>query len=116
MNKKNTIHIGKIDYNGSGRRNCPVEIEIELRGADTDKPELSISGTVWNPKHTDCYMAGQCIDDLMSYFPNNKVMAEILRLWTLYHLNGMHAGTIAQEKALHDAGLSNWANEYDKSL
>jgi len=99
MSKK--FNLGKIDYLGNGRKTCPVEIEVELRGSE-EKPELSICGTVWNHKRTDCYLAGQCIDDLTEYFKGNKLYNKLARLWRLYHLNSMHSGTEAQDKLVNE--------------
>ena len=96
-----TIKLGKIDYLGIGRKTCPAEVELELRDIGEGKIEFSACGTVWNHKKTDCYMAGQCIDDMMKYIKTPQ-MKEIYRLWHLYHLNGMHAGTPKQEAALRE--------------
>lgn len=112
MNLKKTFELGKVDYLGIGRKTCPITIDMELRNADTDKPELSICGDIWNHKRTDCYQCGQCIDTILKYFPHNKLVNELFVFWTNYHLNGMHAGTLAQEEALHNANLKNWANDY----
>lgn len=90
------IYLGKIDYLGIGKKTCPVEIEVELRGSE-EKPELSICGTVWNHKRTDCYLGGQCIDVLAEYYKDNELYNKIARLWKEYHLNGTRAGTEAQE-------------------
>lgn len=114
MTLRKEFEIGKVDYLEIGRKTCPVTIEVELRDADTDKPELSICGTIWNHKRSDCYQGGQCIDTILEYFPDDDLVKELFVYWTKYHLNGMHAGTLSQETALHNAGLKNWANEYEK--
>ena len=98
---KRTINLGKIDYLGIGRKTCPVEIELELKDLGEGTIWFTASGTVWNHKRTDCYLAGQCIDHLMDYIKTPQ-MKEIYRLWHLYHLNGMHAGTPKQEAALKE--------------
>lgn len=114
---KKTINFGKIDYNHSGRKNCAVEIEIELRqkGGEptftidpTTKKhiptgrttpiyhELSICGDIWNPRHTDIYCGGQCLDTIAEYI-SAPLFQEIYKYWKLYHLNGMHPECEHQE-------------------
>lgn len=63
-------------------------------------------------QHNDYVFGGQCEDELLPLLSNHKLFIEIYRLWKLYHLNDLHAGTPKQEKALHDANLNNWANDY----
>lgn len=97
-----TFKFNKIAFWNTRRINTP-EIEVELR--DTDKgPELSICGSVWNSKHTDCLMCGQCLDELVRVddLHDNEFFMKLYRWWKKYHLNGMHAGTSKQEKALKE--------------
>ena len=70
---------------------------------------------VWNSKRTDILMGGQCLDDLFPYLKNNKLFLEIYRLWNLYHLNDLHAGTKKQEEFLKKHHIKNWANKYDET-
>lgn len=110
---KKTFGFGKVDYWGHGRKDCQAEAEVELRDTENG-PELSVSGTVWNPRRTDSYMGGQCLDS-MAELPELKrdaTFKEIHRLWKLYHLNGMHAGTPAQEEFV-DAHFSKSGKPYD---
>ena len=88
---------GKIAYDGNRKIN-KVTIKIELKG--DEKPVLSICGNIWNSRGTDIVCGGQCLDDLLPYFRNNTKFTEIYRLWKLYHLNDMHAGTEVQEELL----------------
>ena len=99
MRKK--FNFGKIDFNRTGRKVNQVEVEMELRGTE-DRPVLSVCGEVWSMRHTDCVAGGQCLDDLMPFFKNNKKFSEIHRLWKSYHLNDMHAGDKEQEEYLKD--------------
>ena len=97
------FNFGKIDFYNNGRKINPVTIEVNLR--DTDKgPEFSASGYVWNSKHTDTVCGGQCLDelDIVSTLHNNPLFSKIYRLWKLYHLNGMNAGTARQTKAINE--------------
>ena len=102
-----TFTFPKVAYTSSRRVNLPT-IEVELRDADTDKPELSICGDLWNSSHTDIVMCGQCLDELASFDELfcNPLFKKLYRLWKSYHLNGMHAGTVKQEQALDDVKKS----------
>lgn len=101
---------GKIDLNGCGRKVNKVEVTVEL----TDDGVFTASALVWNSKHTDCEIGGQCLDEIAEFIKDNEIFNKIYKYWKLYHLNDMHPGTKAQEDALHEAGIENWANEYYK--
>ena len=107
----NTIQFGKIDYYGKGRKVNAVDVKIELRYNANGKPVLSICGDIWNAKHTDLCNCGQNLDTIREYIHSNE-FEKVYRLWKLYHLNDMHAGTPKQEKALKDAGLTRYATTY----
>lgn len=107
MRKK--IDFGKIDYMGNGRKINPVEVEIELE--ETDKGyRFSASGAVYNQTKTDWITGGQCLDSIAKHLRTLEFM-EIYRLWKLYHLNDMHAGTREQQAAV-DAWKAE-GNRYD---
>lgn len=97
MNK--TFNFGKIDYNNSGRKNCPVEVEIKLKTTKNDELEFTACGDIWNSKHTSVYSAGQNLDKIAEYI-KNPTFLEIYAIWKRYHLNTMKAGTEKQEEAL----------------
>ena len=128
---KKTIEFGKIDFNNSGRKNCLVTVDIELRQKGGDKTftinpitkeriytgsttpvylELSICGNIWNPRKTDIYCGGQCLDTIAEYV-KTPLFKEIYKLWKIYHLNGTHAGTPEQEKAIEEWKKA--GNQYD---
>jgi hypothetical protein len=96
-----TFTFPKVAYTSSRRVNLPT-IEVELRKADTDKPELSICGNLWNSSHTDIVMGCQCLDEMskLGDLRFNTLFKKLRRLWKLYHLNDMHAGSRSQEDAL----------------
>lgn len=104
-----TFNIGKIDYYGRGRKINPVTVEVELTEKD-GKPCFSASATVYNQSKTDIIVCGQCLDSIAKRTKSKQFM-EIYRLWKLYHLNDMHAGTIEQEKAIED--WESKGNHYD---
>lgn len=113
--KRKVLTVGKVarqldNVKSHVPRNCPVTLEVELR--QTDKGiEFSMCATFWNHMKTDCFMAGQCCDEVVPLVwghgkpadssPEFKAKVErMVEVWSLYHLNGMKAGTIEQEKAL----------------
>lgn len=86
---KKTFDFGKIDYNGTGRKNCAVTVEVELRQKEDGREVLSICGNIWNTRHTDIYCGGQCLDTIARYV-KTPLFKELYRFWKLYHLNDMH--------------------------
>lgn len=104
-----TFNIGKIDYCGRGRKINPVTVEVTLKEKD-GKPCFSASATVYNQTKTDILACGQCLDSIANRTKNKQFM-ELYRLWKLYHLNDMHAGTIEQEKAIDE--WESKGNHYD---
>lgn len=136
---KKIIDFGKIDYNGSGRKNCTVTIELELRkkggeevftlDAEGKKKytgeitpvyyEFSACGNIYNPSRSDIYICGQCLDEIAEYI-KDPLFTEIYDLWKNYHLNGMNAGTPEQEEAIKkmESGTYNYktACEYLKNI
>ncbi len=99
----------KVAYTSARRVNLPViEMELSYKNGDTSKPCLSICGELWNSKHTDIVMGGQCLDEMANLgdLRFNTLFRKLHRLWQFHHLNDMHAGTVKQEQALNDAKKS----------
>lgn len=96
MQKK--FNFGKIDYNNIGHKINPVEVEIRFEETENGYV-FRASGTIYNQTKTDCWCAGQCLDTISKYLDTPEFNA-IYRLWKLYHLNDMHAGTREQEEAV----------------
>lgn len=96
---KKVFNFGKIDYNKSGRKACPVEVEIEFRTTKNGELEFTACGDIWNPKHTSVYSVGQNLDEIAKYI-KDPIFLEIYDLWKHYHLTTMHPGTEKQEEAL----------------
>lgn len=85
---KKRFAFGKVDYTGKGVNNCAVTVDVELK--ETAKGcTLSISGMIWNPRRSDCYCGGQCLDTIAEYV-KSPLFKELYRFWKLYHLNDMH--------------------------
>ena len=92
---KKALSFGKVDYNGSGRKNCRVSIEIKLVDGN-----LSICGSIWNPAETDLYSGGQNLEEIARLLPDNAKVQRIVEVWRRWHLNDMRAGSPAQEEWL----------------
>ena len=88
-------YLGKCDYNGSGRRNCKTFITWDLIDG-----KFSMCAEIWNPRETDLYCSGQCVDEVCKYFPHDQLARRMERVWRDYHLNDMRAGSPAQEALL----------------
>lgn len=103
---RKTFSFDKIAFYGGKRINLP-EVEVELEYTDKG-PALSICGSIWNSKHTDCVCCGQCLDTMMKFssLANNALFKKLHNLWSNWHLNDLHAGTVKQEAALKEHGYS----------
>ncbi len=125
---KTTINLGKIDFNGSGRKNCKVTIEVEIKPVHPsfltwnltpvpeDAVELSICGNIWNPRETDTACGGQCRDAIREFFIGNKNIQRLCDIWDEYHLNGLKSGTREQTEALRDMPKAAYpGSHYDKA-
>lgn len=99
---RRTFNFGKIDLYDCGRKINEVQLIVELKNADTEKPVFSVCGKAWNIRHTDIVCSGQCLDRLEPFFTNNKRFKLIKSLWDKYHLNDCHAGTPEQEECLKE--------------
>lgn len=107
---KRTIHCGKIDLFGRGRRTNEADLELELVESESGHTRFSCCGAVWNSGHTDCEIGGQCLDEMFRH-EELAPYREVYDLWKRHHLNDMHAGTEAQE-----AEVEKWkaeGNRYD---
>lgn len=106
---RKTFTFPKVAYTSTRRVNLPT-IEVELRDADTYKPELSICGDLWNATHTDIIMGGQCLDEFAKFDELfcNPLFKKLHRLWRAYHLNSLKSGGPLQEAALKDCQLSSY--------
>lgn len=97
---RRTFIFDKVAYTSKRRVNLPtIEMELKYENNHTSKPCLSICGELWNATHTDIIMGGQCLDYLneFSSLRCNPLFKRLYRLWSLYHLNFPHAGTIPDE-------------------
>lgn len=91
----------KVDGYGKGRKNCLVAVEARMEFDEKGRMKFAASADVWNSRHTDILMGGQCFDSIINEWPEvkrNPIFREVYDLWSKYHLNDMHAGTPKQEK------------------
>lgn len=103
------FYIEKVDGYGIGKNNCWVSAEIGFEDGC-----FSATASLWNHIASDVMTCGQCFGSLLNEFPqlgDNKIFMEIYKLWADYHLNDMHAGTPAQEKAIKEWEAA--GNKYD---
>ena len=94
---RKSFDFGKINYNGTGRRYA-VNVNIEYRLEERDGRlfwEFSACGSIGQR------CGGQCLDTIAE-FVHNATFRAIHGLWKRNHLNGMTAGSPAQEAAKAD--------------
>ena len=97
--KTRKFFLGYTDYEFPGKKVNSVCAEITLK----DDRYFSACAYIWNSNRSDHLIGGQCLDTINDNCPDikaNPIWQKIYRLWKLYHLNDMHAGTIEQEEAL----------------
>ena len=123
---KKTFNFGKIDYLNRGRKDCAVDVTVELRECGGEPVldrngdltgeycntyiEFAASGRIWNRLHTDIYSGGQNLDEIAKYI-KAPVFREVYDFWKKYHLNGMNARTPEQEAAVAEWEAA--GNRYD---
>lgn len=110
-NFKEVLNLGKIDYDGRGRKINKVTIEVNIRNKEKAKdwetlqelhnvPEVAMSVGFWNSRGTDWITGGQMLDKLPRFFPGNNSIKRLVEIWNEYHLNDMKAGTKKQTEAI----------------
>lgn len=118
------IDLGKVDGYNNGRKSCAAEVRVDYRlevktGNNETRLywEFSAMGDIWKNLHTDIICGGQCLDHMSGYasIRNNATFREVYALWKRWHLNGMKAGSPAQEEALKEyrANLQRVGGRYD---
>ena len=101
------FEFGKVDYYHRGAKDNAVSVDVTLKEnhnylEDKDYMEFTACGYIWNRLRTDCIAGGQCLDTIAKYLPKDKLFQQIYTFWKKYHLNGMHSGTVEQEKAINE--------------
>lgn len=93
--------LGKVDYNHTGRRNCEAAITWRFENG-----RFTMQAEIWNPRKTDIYCGGQCVDTVAAYFPNDAKAKRMVAIWERWHLNDTKAGSPAQEEWLRQNPVS----------
>lgn len=99
--QKRTFYFGHIGYFSRKVKNNLVEVEIVLERNKGKKCFTAHAG-IWNCRKTDYVAVGQMFNEpILGDIEDRYVLFRIIKsMWRKYHLNNLHAGTIAQEKAL----------------
>ena len=90
-------------------------IHIELKEEEQGKPVLSIHAGIEertnNHRYKEvCY--GQCYDELLELFPEDKKILRIVAVWKKYHLNDLHPECEHQRKlGWNDSALEEVNND-----
>lgn len=92
---KRQFYFGKIDYRKNGKKTNRVSVDIAYKENAKGEREFTASGGIWNSRNTGILTGGQCLNTIAEYI-TDPVFLEILRLWKLYHLNGMHPECVHQ--------------------
>jgi len=120
---KKVISLGKIDYNGTGRKINTVEIEVEIKEKNIRNNTvdlqpidtynvLSMSAHVWDSKKTDYISCGQILDELVEYFPKNEFLIRLVEIWKVWHSNDLNEGTTVQINFIETLKKSGWEYNY----
>lgn len=94
---KRTVDFGPFDWNGDGKKDHTVQLEVHLELPDVG-PCLSICGTVRDGAG-ELVAGGQCLDEIFSR-RDAMPWIDLYRLWKKWHLNDMTAGSPRQEAAV----------------
>lgn len=111
------IGFAKKDKKGYARQSNVVEVTLRLDIQDSSKPKFGCSATVVGRNGRGANRCGQVMDYINENFLDKIANVESFRvlygLWSKWHLNDMHAGTVEQRKCLEtyskeraDSGIS----------
>ena len=84
-----TLDLGKIDYNGQGRRTNKAEVEIGFRYIKGNKEShFSVVGHIWNMRHSDILRGGCGTPQFLleEFFPHNATLRRVVQLAEKWHL------------------------------
>ena len=97
-----TLKLGKIDYNGTGRRTNSAEGEVGFTYINGNKEShFSVTGDIWNMRHSDILRAGWGTPEflLKEFFPNNDTLRRVVELANKWHLtNYSHIPKTARDE------------------
>lgn len=90
-NKIVTLDLGKIDYNGQGRRTNKAEVEIGFRYINGNKEScFTVVGNIWNMRRTDILRGGAGTAQFLleKFFPHNATLRRVVQIAEKWHLVG----------------------------
>lgn len=84
-----TLDLGKIDYNGQGRKTNKAEVEVGFRFLSGNKEcYFTVTGNIWNMRRTDILRGGAGTPKFLleEFFPHNSTLRTIVQLAEIWHL------------------------------
>ena len=83
------LDLGKIDYNGQGRKTNKADVYIgftNLRGK-SEESYFSVAGYIWNEGHTHILRGGsETVQFLLDeFFPNNATLRKVFQFDARWH-------------------------------
>ena len=89
-NKHVILNLGKIDYNGQGRKTNKADVFIgftNLRG-EPGKSYFSVAGYIWNESHTHILRGGSDTAQFLldEFFPNNATLRKVCQFSARWNL------------------------------
>ena len=84
-----TLDLGKIDYNGQGRKTNKAEVEVGFRFLNGNKEcYFTVTGNIWNARKTDILRGGAGTPKFLleEFFPHNSTLRTIVQLAEIWHL------------------------------
>lgn len=84
-----TLDLGKIDYNGQGRKTSKAEVEVGFRYlSGNGEAYFTVTGHVWNARKTDILRGGAGTPQFLleEFFPSNATLRKAVHLADKWHL------------------------------
>ena len=84
-----TLDLGKIDYNGQGRKTNKAEVEVGFRFLNGNKEcYFTVTGNIWNARKTDILRGGAGTPKFLleEFFPHNATLRRVVQLAEKWHL------------------------------
>lgn len=84
-----TLDLGKIDYNGQGRRTNKAEVQVGFRYLNGNKESYFFAvGDIWNMRHSDILRGGAGTPQFLleEFFPHNATLRRVVQLAEKWHL------------------------------
>ena len=102
MELKATLYLGNKGKKGHSK--VDLKLEQNTKGWCFSASGLHDYQYNRSCRDWDYQGGGQCLDSILHDHSRNKELQEIVRLWKLYHLNDLNAGTPRQTEYLESLG------------